>query len=72
MDMIDEKLYMAIRLFRLFCEKYKVNSEKGNNLFISYNIWDYIDQAYDNLHLNGDDSALEDISTIMIHRGALL
>ena len=69
---IDEKLYMAIRLFRLFCEKYKVNAERGNNLFNSYEIWDYIDRAYDYLHLNGDESAVDDISEIMINRGALL
>ena len=70
--MIDEKIYMSTRIFRLFCERHQINAEKANGLFNTYKIWEYIDRSYDYLHLNGDESALSDISAIMLREGALL
>ena len=69
---MNEKIYMTTRLFRLFCERYQYAPIKGNTLFNTYKIWEYIEQAYGVLHLNGDDSALSDIEAVLVSRGAVL
>ena len=70
--MINEKIYMSARLFRLFCENKNIEPKAANELFNLCGIWDYIDNAYEILHLNGDDDALSDIFEIMTSKGVLL
>lgn len=68
--MINEILYMETRVFRAFCHRMKMTAKKANELFNTYNIWSYIEECYDTLHLSGDECVLDDIEQILATRGA--
>ena len=63
---------MESRLFRLFCERYHLPSMIVNRLFNENSIWSYIEQTYDTLHLNGDESALTEIAALFQVKGIAL
>jgi hypothetical protein len=60
-DMIDEVLYMQVRLFRMFRERTGLTSRAANRAFVDGGVWDFISECYDVLHLSGDDAALQDV-----------
>ena len=68
--MIDEVLFMETRVFRAFCERMKLSAKDANELFRSFQIWDFIESCYDSLHLNGDECVLDDIQKILVNKGA--
>ena len=70
--MIDEILYMEIRLLDLFCHNYDVSSVQANRLFNNYGIWDYIEECYDTLHMSGDEYILSCITDILTVKGVQL
>lgn len=70
--MINELLYMETRVFREFCNRYHLPSEKVNNIFNSHNIWNYIESCYELLHVNGDDYILKDIECLLKKQGVVL
>ena len=59
--MIDEVLYMQVRLFRMFQERTGLTSHAANQAFLKGDVWDFISSCYDVLHLSGDEAALEDV-----------
>lgn len=67
--MIDEILFMQLRLFRLFCERSNLSPREGNALWQEHDIWSFIESCYDILHLSGDDPALDDISRKLASEG---
>ena len=68
--MLDEMLFFEMRIFKMFCDKAKVSASEGNKLFDSYGIWKYIEDTYDIMHLNGDESALLDVFEVLKAKGA--
>lgn len=68
--MIDEILFMQLRLFRLFCERRSLSPKEGNALWYKHGIWDFVELCYDSLHLSGDESALNDIDCKLAFEGA--
>lgn len=70
--MINEVLYMEMRLLQQFCDKYNIVSIEANKFFEKYGIWNYIEECYDTLHLNGDEYILNDINQIMTAKGVAL
>jgi hypothetical protein len=50
----------------------KVSPIEGDELFSKYGIWKYLEDAYDVLHLNGDEYALNDVMEILKAKGANL
>lgn len=67
--MIDEVLFMEMRLFSDFCKNNKISAKEANRIFNQYRIWEYIESCYDSLHLNGDDVVLNDIDMILNRNG---
>ena len=67
--LIDEVLYMQVRLFRMFCERSGVDPRQGNELFKAGDVWDFISSCYDYLHLSGDEAALDDVYARLRHAG---
>ena len=67
--MIDEILYMEIRLLDLFCQNYDISSVQANRLFNDYGIWTYIEECYDTLHMSGDEYILNCITEILTAKG---
>ncbi len=70
--MLDEVLYMQMRILRLFCKKFHYPSKDANCIFKQNGIWDYIEECYDTLHLSGDEYVLNDIEEILRAQGVLL
>ena len=63
--MLDEMLFFEIRIFKMFCDMANVSASEGNKLFDSYGIWKYIEDTYEMMHLNGDESALMEIFKVL-------
>ena len=59
--MLDEVLYMQVRLFRMFREHTGLTSKEANSAFEAAGAWDFISSCYDILHLSGDEAALNDV-----------
>jgi hypothetical protein len=70
--MINEVLYMEIRLVGAFSEKYKLTRAAVNEIFSKYKIWQYIESCYEVFHLNGDEYNLDDISDYLKGKGVVL
>ena len=70
--MINEVLYMEIRLVGAFIEKYKLTRAAVNEIFSKYKIWQYIESCYEVFHLNGDEYNLDDISEYLKGKGVVL
>ena len=67
--MIDEVLYMQVRLFRMFCERAGLTARQGNDVFNRGGVWDFISDCYGYLHLSGDEAALTDVRARLDHAG---
>nr|WP_288731169.1 DUF3791 domain-containing protein [uncultured Anaerobutyricum sp.] len=63
---------MEMRLLQQFCTEYNISSIEANKLFKKYRIWNYIEECYGTLHLNGDEYILNDINQIMTAKGEAL
>ncbi len=70
--MLNEVLYMEMRLLQQFCQRFQCGSKTANSLFSKYGIWKYIEDCYDSLHMNGDEYVMNDIQEILRARGAVL
>ena len=67
--MLDEVLYMQVRLFRMFRERTGLTSRAANRAFVDGGAWDFIASCYDILHLGGDEAALEDVIARLDYAG---
>ena len=67
--MIDEVLFMEMRIFSEYCNIMKIDPKQANRLFNQYHIWEYIESCYDSLHLNGDACVMDDVQTIIEKKG---
>lgn len=70
--MMNEALYMEIRLLQQFCTKYNMSPLRANQLFKDCAIWSFIEDCYDTLHMNGDEYVLNDITQIVTAKGVHL
>ena len=70
--MIDEVLFMELRVFREFCSKFGFTSKKANSIFNAHKIWQYIESCYDLFHTCGDEYVLNDIVSVLQREGAAL
>ena len=61
--LLDEVLYMEIRVFREFLRRYQLKAFEEND------IWHYIESCYDVLHMSGDECVLEDIQKMLDRNG---
>lgn len=59
--MLDEVLYMQVRLFRMFQKSAGLSAREANRAFDEGGVWDFIASCYDSLHLSGDEAALDDV-----------
>lgn len=67
--MLDEVIFFQTRIFRIFCDKAKLSAHDANMIFDQYGIWKYLEDAYDVLHINGDECALDDVIAILKEKG---
>lgn len=63
--MINEVLYMEVRLIREFCKKHRVSMGVANKIFQENQIWSYVEDCYEALHTSGDEYILNDIEAML-------
>ena len=69
--LLDEVLYMEVRVFREFIRRFGLKAAEAYRLFEENDIWGYIESCYDVLHMSGDECVLEDIQKILNRKGAI-
>jgi len=69
--LLDEVIYMQVRVFREFLNRYKMKAADAYQLFEKNDIWGYIESCYEVLHMSGDETVLNDIQRILKRNGAL-
>jgi len=69
---MNEILFMEMRLLQQFCVRHKLKSVTVSQMFNDHNIWNYIEECYDTLHMNGDEYILNDIEEILISQDVAL
>ena len=69
--LLDEVIYMQVRVFREFLNRYKMKAADAYQLFEKNDIWGYIESCYEVLHMSGDESVLNDIQRILKRNGEL-
>ncbi len=69
--LLDEVLYMEVRIFREFLQRFKMKASDAYRVFEENEIWSYIESCYDTLHMSGDECVMDDIQRILKRNGAL-
>ena len=67
-----ERLFMNVRLFRLAIERWNLSRQECAFLFRKYDIFDYIADAYEEFHEQGDEANIEDIEAYLTAKGAIV
>ena len=70
--MVDEVLFMEVRVFRQFLERFHMTAKDAYEIFEANGIWNYIEDCYGILHMSGDECVLDDIQEILQKNGILL
>lgn len=69
--MLDETLFMQIRLFRMFREQFNLPSARALAIFNEYGIWQFVEDGYDLFHMQGDQTTLDEIVKVLTYKKAL-
>lgn len=67
--MLNEVLFMEIRILREYCERYKITMRAASEIFEKYKIWEYIEDCYASLHTSGDEYVFNEIDMVLKHDG---
>ena len=59
--MINQVLFMEVRLIREYCRKHNLTMRTANEIFNENQIWKYIEDCYESLQTCGDEYILDDI-----------
>ena len=69
--LLDEVIYMEVRVFREFLNRFKMKAADAYHLFEENDIWGYIESCYEVLHMGADETVLNDIQKILQKNGIL-
>ena len=62
-------IFMQVRLLRLAAATWNISIKQVMNLFIQYDVLEYIEAGYGIFHCEGDEAILEDISKLLTSKG---
>lgn len=65
----NDILHMQVRIFRLACKKWNKTGKECAEIFDSNKVDDYISEAYEFFHVQGDEADLDDIEYYLRGRG---
>ena len=69
--LINEIIFMQIRIVRLFCERLELGANEVNKLFIDNGIYDLIEDGYGTYHCGSDEIVYDDVKEILMRNGGL-
>lgn len=68
----DNLFFMQVRLFRLAQIRWKKEVADCEDIFDKYEVNDYIETCYEEYHVQGDESNLDDIEKYLYNKGAII
>jgi hypothetical protein len=68
MDRKDTATFIKIQQLRLFMDNLGLNASEAGKLFKDNGVFDYIDDAYEFLHIQGKYATYEDVSNYIACR----
>lgn len=68
----DNLFFMQVRLFRLAQIRWKKEVANCEDIFDKYEVNDYIETCYEEYHVQGDESNLDDIEKYLYNKGAII
>lgn len=68
----DNLFFMQVRLFRLAQIRWKKKVTDCEDIFDKYELNDYIETCYEEYHVQGDESNLDDIEKYLYNKGAII
>lgn len=69
MDKETEITYMKVRLFRLAQKRWKTDFAHTGDIFSRYHLYEYIDDMYEEFHVQGDDVNLDELQDYLRRQG---
>ncbi len=72
MESEKDKRRILVRLFHKAAVQWKLSVNECADLFDKYDVDNYISEAYDFFHVQGDDASIEDIAEYLKNKGAVL
>lgn len=65
-------LFMQTRLIRLASEKWGISIVQASDIFAEYHILEFIEDCFDEFHMEGDNAVIYEIETLLRKKGAKL
>jgi predicted glycosyltransferase len=59
--LLDEVLFMQLRLFRMFIQRTGMTSSDANALWKAHDVWSFISEFYDMFHTEGDEAVYDNV-----------
>ena len=64
--------HMQVRLFQCACREWKIGIQRCANLFDRFQVDQYIEDAYEIFHVQGDQANLDEIEAYLRSRGVII
>ena len=61
----SQMLFMQTRLLRLASEKWKTSIVRANDIFAKYKIFQFIEDCFEEFHMEGDEAVFYDIEKLL-------
>ncbi len=68
-DKKEDIFMLQVRLYRMFQNRKKLTSEECNKIFDKYKLFEYIEQCYEEYHVQGDEANYSDMLEYLRGRG---
>ena len=72
MNESQQILYMQVRIFRMFVERFSLSFQKCAEIFKSFDVLQYIEDCYGIFHVQGDEANFDDVKSYLDRQGAKL
>ena len=72
MDRKDEMILIQVRLLRLAAKTWHKEMPEVAKLFSQFNVYDFMQDMYEEFHVQGDSANLNEVETYLKSQGAQL
>ncbi len=65
----DDLFMLQVRLFRLAQMRWKKSAIECEQIFLKYDVNDYIEDCYEEYHVQGDEANMDDVEAYLRKKG---
>lgn len=69
MDLKDEMILIQVRLLRLAAKTWHKEMSEVARLFRQYKVYDFMQDMYEEFHVQGDQTSLQEVETYLKSQG---